>query len=108
MGGAGDDVFQFSGTAGGYDAIDGGTGTDTIQATAANTVIGLFSIAGVETITSGGFAGVSISASGYSTTLDFSGITLSGIAVIKGQTAVDLIIGSASSDTIFGAGADDI
>ena len=42
-GGAGDDVFQLSGTVGGYDAIDGGIGTDTIQVTAANTVIGLFS-----------------------------------------------------------------
>jgi Ca2+-binding RTX toxin-like protein len=106
-GGAGDDVFQYNGTAGGYDAVNGGTGNDTIQATAANTVIGLFSLTGVEAISSGGFAGVSVSTSAYSTTLDFSGVTLTGITAIRGQTAVDTIIGSAGNDTIVGAGADD-
>ena len=108
-GGSGDDTFLFSGlaTVGGYDRIDGGTGIDTIQATAANTVIGLFSIAGVEAITSGGFAGVSISASGYSTTLDFSGVILTGITAIRGQGAMDTIIGSAGNDTIYGGAAND-
>src|SRR3546814_6590489 len=62
-GGAGDDVFQITGTGEGYDAIDGGAGTDTIQALAANTIIGLKSLTGVEEITANGFSGVYIAGS---------------------------------------------
>ena len=70
-GGAGNDVFLFADVADGFDTISGGAGTDVIQATNANTVIGLAAITGIETITSAGFAGVTVSGTAQSDTLDF-------------------------------------
>ena len=107
-GGAGNDTFQFSGTGDGFDAITGGAGTDTIAATAAGTVIGLRSIATIEAITAGGFAGVSISGSAAADTLNFAGVTLTGITRIDGGAGNDSITGSAGDDTLMGGIGTDI
>ena len=107
-GGAGNDVFQFSGTGEGFDAITGGAGTDTIQATAAGTVIGLRSIATIEAITAGGFAGVTIAGSVAADTLNFTGVTLTGITRIDGGAGNDSITGSAGDDTLMGGTGTDI
>ncbi len=101
-GGAAADVFQVNGTADGFDAIVGGAGIDTIQAMANNTVIGLTSIASVEAINAGAFTGVTISGSANADTLNFTGVTLTGIGSISGGAGDDIITGTAASDTISG------
>ena len=106
-GGDGNDVFQVSGTGDGFDAVDGGLGTDTIQAMAANTTIGLTSLANVETISGGAFAGVSIQGSSGNDSLDFTGVTLSAITKIDGGAGADTIIGSAAADTLVGGVGND-
>ena len=106
-GGAGNDTFLFGGTSDGFDAITGGAGTDTIAATADNTVIGLRSLATVETITSGGFTGVTISGSAAANTLNFSSVTLTGITSIDGGAGNDVITGSAGNDTLIGGAGND-
>lgn len=104
-GGAGNDIFQYTGSSGGFDAVSGGADSDTITALAASTVIGLSSISGIETITAGGFSSVTIAGSGSADTLDFTGVTLTGIVSINGGVGNDVITGSAAADTILG-GAD--
>ena len=101
-GGDGNDTFNVSGTGDGFDSIDGGAGSDTIVATAANTTIGLTSITNVETVSSGGFAGVTISGTGNADTFNFSGVTLSGIGSINGGAGDDNITGSAAGDALIG------
>jgi Ca2+-binding RTX toxin-like protein len=106
--GTGDDTFLYSGTGNGFDTVDGGAGTDTIRATAAKTVIGLHSMAGVESISSGGFANVSIAGSASADSLDFSNVQLSGITRIDTGAGNDTIVGSSVADTIAGGAGDDI
>ena len=105
-GAGGDDLFLV-GPGGGVDAIDGGAGYDRILATAANTVVGLSTLSGIEEISSGGFAGVSISGSVFNDSFDFSGIHLTGIAHIDGGSGNDTIIGSAGDDLILGGAGND-
>jgi Ca2+-binding RTX toxin-like protein len=106
-GNGGDDLFRVTGTGDGFDVIDGGLGSDTITATANNAVIGLTSVTGVEAITAGGFTGVSILGSASANTLNFTGVTLTGITKIDGGAGNDTITGSAANDTILGSGDDD-
>jgi len=91
----------------GFDSIVGGLGTDTVRATADNTVIGLKAISGVETVTANGFANVSISGSTGNDTLDFSSTTIVGISAIKGNSGADTITGTAFADTILGGAGND-
>jgi trimeric autotransporter adhesin len=105
-GGLGNDDFQYSGAANGFDAVQGGDGTDRIVATAASTVIGLQSVAGIEAITGQAFAGVVIQGGTIADTFDFTSIALSAIARIDGGAGTDTITGSIGNDVIAG-GADD-
>ncbi len=104
--GAGNDLILVDPN-GGFDFVNGGVGNDTIRATADNTVIGLSFLAGVETISSGGFANVSIQGSSAADTLDFSGVTLSGITAIDGSNGNDTITGSSVADVILGSAGND-
>ena len=105
--GDGDDVIRFSGTGEGFDSVNGGDGNDRIEAGAKGTKIGLTSVTGIEVITSNGLASVSIVGSTAANNLDFTAVTLSGIASINGGGGNDSIFGSAGADTIVGAvGAD--
>jgi len=106
-GGAGTDFFEYSGAANGYDAVDGGLGTDTIRAMAADTVIGLRSFTGIEAITANGFANVQINGSALADTLNFSTVTLTGIARIDGLGGDDIITGTGLVDTIAGGAGND-
>lgn len=106
-GGDGNDVFQVSGTGDGFDAIDGGLGSDTVQAMAVNTSIGLTSLANVEAVTGGAFAGVSILGSTANDSLDFTNVTLTAITKIDGGAGADTIIGSAAADTVIGGVGND-
>ena len=61
----------------------------------------------IEEISADGHANVTIRAGTTNDTLNFSGITLVGIASIDGDAGNDTITGSAGADTILGgAGAD--
>ena len=106
-GGAGNDRFQVSGTSAGFDAVDGGSGLDMIAALTANTIIGLSSLANVETITSQGFANVSISGSSLANVLDFSQVELSGITKIDGGAGNDTLTGTSGADVLLGSAGDD-
>ena len=101
-GSTGNDTFQFSGSATGFDSITGGGGNDTIAAMAANTAIGLAAISGVGTVTANGFSNVEILGSTGNDTLNFSAVTLVGIASIDGGAGNDVITGSAGNDVIIG------
>ena len=68
-GGDHNDVFRVS-TGAGSDAVNGGAGTDRIEATADNAVIGLSSVASVEEITANGNTGVRIAGTSANNTLD--------------------------------------
>lgn len=106
-GGAGDDTFYYTGAATGFDNIDGGTGANTILATAAGTSIGLHQVANISLISAGGLSGVSIAGSSAADTLNLSGVILSGIAEIGGGDGNDTITGTALADTIRGGLGDD-
>ncbi len=112
-GGDGSDTYRYT-TGDGFDKYqDNGTsGTDRIVATAANTAIGLQSgfapAGGIEEISSGGFANVSIQGDTTNDTLNFSSTTLTGIVKIDGGSGNDTITGSAGDDTILGGIGNDI
>ncbi|OYU35683.1 peroxidase family protein [Novosphingobium sp. PASSN1] len=109
-GSAGADTFLI-GTGEGTDTINGGTESDTIQATANNVVITLASGFGsansIETISSGGFTGVTVTGGTSGSTLDFSSTTLSGISAINGTAGNDTITGSSVNNTIVGGAGND-
>ncbi|CAO3373780.1 calcium-binding protein [Azospirillum argentinense] len=115
-GGAGNDTFVFTRSQNyGSCAIDGGDaahagydagqpnhhGVDRIEAYGDGVVIGLKSIARIDSIVGNG-SGITIETANTATYLDFSNTTLTGIAQINGLDGDDTIIGSSGSDTIFG------
>ncbi len=105
--GAGDDTFLVA--AGyGFDAVDGGFGHDLIRALAANTIIGVSTLVGIEGISSSGFAGVKLVGSTAANLIDLSATTLSGITLIDGGSGSDTILGSMAEDTIQGGAGNDL
>jgi Ca2+-binding RTX toxin-like protein len=115
--GGGDDLIVFSGKSDGADNIDGGAGTDTIKALAAGTTIGLSSLSGVEAISSGGFANVSISGSSGDDNLNLSAVKLDGITgvdlgagndVFKGTAAANTVTGGLGNDNMEGGSGNDV
>ncbi|HTU12058.1 MAG TPA: calcium-binding protein [Allosphingosinicella sp.] len=106
-GGAGDDVFLYGTSGDGYDHVTGGDGTDTLLATGNNVWIGLRSLTSVEAIGAGGYTGVTVWGSTSADTLDFSGVTLTGIVKIDGYDGNDILTGSADFDTLVGGSGTD-
>ncbi len=113
-GAEGSDVYRVNGTGDGTDRFrdTGSGGVDTVVAVAANTVIrpaGGFSLAltGIEAISGNGFANVGIAGSSAAEIIDFTGVTLTGIALVDGGAGSDTILGSAGADTILGNAGDD-
>jgi Ca2+-binding RTX toxin-like protein len=112
-GGADGDTYEVA-TGDGLDtfADTGASGTDRIVATAASTVItlksGFGAGNGIEEISAGGFANVTIVGGNAPDTFNFSAITLNGIAKIDGLGGNDTITGSAGNDTIVGGAGNDI
>jgi Ca2+-binding RTX toxin-like protein len=104
----GNDLFQYSGTTGGMDDVSGGDGYDVIQATAANTTIGLTSISGIEEINGGGFANVTLQLGAGDDVIDSNLIALNGITAIRAGAGADTIIGTYGDESIFGEDGNDI
>lgn len=110
LSGDGDDVFQV-GSAAGTDIYDGGTGTDTLMAiaNAASLTVTGANLISLETITAGAFTGLQLVGTSAANVLDFSTMTLVGVAGINGASGNDAIIGSAGDDVIEGgAGGDSL
>ncbi len=116
-GSEGDDVFLVGGTADGADEVDGRGGTDRIQATATDTVVGLRSLARVEHIDAGGFANVSVRFTHADDSIDLTEVALTGITsidlgagndVLRGSNGADTIIGGTGNDASFGGRGDDV
>jgi Ca2+-binding RTX toxin-like protein len=108
IGGNGNDLFLV-GEGTGQDGYDGGAGYDEIRAYQSNAAILLSSLANVEKISSGGFAGARIGLLHLLTVAnwDFTNVQLEGIASISGGNQADTIIGTPGNDIISGSyGAD--
>ena len=105
--GADNDIIRFTGGSDGFDAVTGAAGTDRIEARANDTVIGLSSLATVESITGGAFTGVTILGSPANNTLNFGSVTLTNIVSVGGGAGIDTITGSAADDLIIGGTGDD-
>ncbi|HYC06222.1 MAG TPA: cadherin domain-containing protein [Azospirillaceae bacterium] len=105
-GGHQNDVFQVSGSGQGFDSVDGGAGTDTIRATSAGTVIGLTALKNIEVIDGNGFQ-VTVSGGAAADALDFSTVTLTGIAMVRGGDGNDTLTGGSANDVLRGDAGDD-
>ena len=109
FGGDGDDDFLAAGNTG-YDDFDGGIGFDRVLGAATNDTIGLLhgslSLAGIEAIDGGD--GTDVLRLLSATTLDLSGIAVTGIEEIRGSSGADVIIGTAQADRIRGGAGNDI
>jgi Ca2+-binding RTX toxin-like protein len=102
VGGAGNDTFLVQYDSG-FDAIDGGAGLgDAILALTASTKVDWTKVTGIEAVDASGKANFQLVGTGGDDTLDFSGVTLTGVSVIDGGAGNDVIIGSAGNDTIVG------
>lgn len=101
-GGAGNDIFLFSAGETGADAVTGGVGTDTILALNDGMQINLKSFTSVEAISANGHTGVSIAGDGTANTLNFAGVTLTGITLFDGGAGNDSITGTAAAEQILG------
>ena len=106
--GAGNDTILYGSGNNGYDAVDGGAGTDDrIVVTANSVTVGLSSLAGVEVIDASGFTGTKIAGGSSADFFDFSAMQLLGIHKIDTGAGNDTVIGSAGADDIrAGAGRD--
>ncbi|MBK5921282.1 hypothetical protein CCR80_09595 [Rhodothalassium salexigens] len=103
-GGAGDDLFFYSGDhMGGGDTVDGGAGFDRIQGTAQDDTISLASLGGVEAIDGG--AGIDTIQVFHD--LDLSAVTVTGIERIDGTWGPQSIVGSSGRDVFYGDGGND-
>lgn len=102
-GGGGNDDFNVGGTDGLNDTFNGGAGTDEIHLTAAATFGTTTTFTSIEDIET---AGNTINISSGST-IDFTGMTITGGSNIVGAAGIETITGSESADDITGgAGAD--
>jgi Ca2+-binding RTX toxin-like protein len=93
---------------GGRDNIDGGSGVDTLMASADDQTIYFRTLTGVEIISAGGHTNVALSASSRDDIIDLTQMTLEGISLVSGGGGSDTIIGSADADTLSGGVGDDI
>lgn len=106
-GGDGDDTFIAK--ADGLNSVDayhGGAGNDAIVATS-SVVIDWTKTSSIESVNGGGYTNVVITGGSGSDVLDFSAISLTGIAKIDGGGGNDAITGTAGSDTIYGGAGTD-
>ena len=101
----GDDTILFRGPT--RDVIDGGDGNDTLTATGANSTIQWNLVSNVESVNSGGFAGVRIAGTSASQSLDLSGVSFTGIEAIDAGAGNDTVIGSAGADVLFASAGKD-
>ena len=107
-GGAGNDIFLVD-AASGADLFDGGADYDIVRATAANVTIGYTALtfAGIEELSSGGFAGFRLAGTTSADTINLSGMVLNGLSAIDAGFGNDTVTGASSADTIIGGSGND-
>jgi VCBS repeat-containing protein len=113
-GGDGSDAYLAIGSVDGTDRIQdtGASGVDRILARANATLIrvaGPFSQSGsgIEEISANGFSEVSINAASGDDSLNFSGMTLTGITVIDSGAGIDTVVAGAGDEVIRGGDGND-
>ena len=108
-GGAGNDVFILDAGAG-TDRFDGGADSDIVRANAANIsiVLSATTFAGIEEVSSGGFAGFRLAGTGAADSINLSGLILTGVTEINAGIGNDTVTGSSSADTIIGESGNDV
>lgn len=99
VGGDGDDQFQGTGDLGGFADFDGGAGNDAIVAMASDTVIGLKSLTGIESISAQAYDGLVIQGDTGNDVWDFSNVMIVGNVNLNGGAGNDSIVGSGVSGT---------
>ncbi len=99
-GGDGDDVFVYRGSETGLDQVDGGSGTDRIEAAEDDSVIGLALLQNVEQISGTGYTGVMLTGTDLAETLDLGAVAVSGVSLIYMAAGNDVLVGAAGSDTV--------
>lgn len=105
-GGGGNDTFLF-GVNDGADSFDGGSGYDTIKATAAGSTVGLAAWSGIEAFSSGGFANVTVTGTTSADTIDLTGVTVTGVITFGGGSGNDTLTGTSGADILKGDTQDD-
>jgi Ca2+-binding RTX toxin-like protein len=112
-GGDGNDTYVFA-SGDGLDVVTdtGVSGTDTIAAAGDNVAIALRTVFGaangIEAITAGGYANVTIQGGSGAENYNFTTVSLTGIALIDGGAGNDTITGSAAADLISGGDGNDV
>jgi len=100
----GNDLFLVD--ASGIDTVLGGSGNDTVRAEAAGARVFLGD-GQVENFDGAGFADFRIVGSADGDVLDFTGVTMTGVARIDGGLGHDTIIGTSGADTLAGSAGND-
>lgn len=107
-GGGGDDTFVVSGEGDGFDRILGGAGIDTWRGSSADDVFGVWTgFESIEVIDGRGGFDVVRGHHGRDV-MDFSNVTLIGIAAIDGGGGGDEITGSSGDDVFIAATREDV
>ena len=108
-GGAGNDVFLIN-VGAGIDRFNGGTEYDIVRASAANVTITVAAatFAGIEGVSSGGFAGLRLAGTTAADTINLSGIVLTGVVGIDAGGGNDTVTGSSGANTITGGDGNDM
>lgn len=103
LGGDGDDTFELA-SGYGLDTIDGGAGSNDRIVASSGLSITWKNITGIEAVSG---ASLKILGTAVGETLDFTGITLTGVSKIYAGGGNDTVIGTAGADTLeFSAGQD--
>ncbi len=102
--GDGDDVIQMA-TNNGWDVVRGGAGYDKIVVTA-HSVWVPFDFQGIEEVV--GLSNTSIMGTTGNDTIDMSGVVVTNVSTINGNSGDDTIYGSNGADTLFGGAGFDV
>jgi Ca2+-binding RTX toxin-like protein len=103
-GGKGDDSFVYLNEAG-FDAVDGGDGSDSLRAETDNAQINLRSLTNIERISGNGKVGVIVNIADNAT-INLSAVTIDSVSRIQSGNGAETITGTSGNDFIVGYAGD--